>query len=93
MTMNQNLCITVKKEFGNIFKASKAVSLEKGKSHFLTRQPIKNNYWTKVEKLQEEIKNDQELIKTQNLKIKQLNQKIENYKIEKQENDDYLEDK
>ena len=91
MLSNQNLCITAKKEFVDIFRTSKAVSLEKGKSHFLARQPKKNNYLIKLEKMEEESKYDAKLMDTLKLKINRLNKKIENYEIEKQENEDYSE--
>ena len=41
---NQNMHITAKNKFVEIFKASKAVSLEKGKSHFLERLSKMNKY-------------------------------------------------
>ena len=48
--------MTVKHEFLNLFKNSQSVSLEKGKSHFLTRILKIANDQKLIEKLEEEKK-------------------------------------
>ena len=51
---SQNLCVNVKPEFLTLFKTSQAISLFKGKSHFLARQPKKTNDKIKIEEYEEE---------------------------------------
>ena len=53
---SQNLFLTVKPEILNLFKNSQSVSLEKGKSHFLTRIPKITSDQKLIEKLEEEKK-------------------------------------
>ena len=50
---SQNLGITAKPEFINIFWKSNAVSAVKGKSHFLARVPKLANDKIKITKLEE----------------------------------------
>ena len=76
MLKNQNLYITKKKEFIDIFKVSKAASFKKEKSHFLARQPKKSIWLTKLEKMEDESKYDTKLFDTLKLKIKKLKRKL-----------------
>ena len=55
---SQNLGITAKHEFINIFRKSNAVSTVKGKSHFLARVPKLTNDKIKIAKLAEEKKEE-----------------------------------
>ena len=85
---NQNLHITAKNEFVEIFKASKAVSLEKGKSHFLARLPKMNKYKLELGKVWEEKEEGDHLIQQVEAKITQFNSKMEEIESKMPENED-----
>ena len=72
---NQNLKITSKEEFINIFKDSKSASIEKGKNYFLARAPRKSKQQIKLEKSEEHKKEDDSIIQLLKSKIVQLNTK------------------
>ena len=54
MIQSQNACVNVKQEFFNFFQNSQAVSLSKGKSHFLARLLKKSNDQSKLDEYEEE---------------------------------------
>ena len=83
--------ITANKEFIDIFRASKAVSLVKGKIHYLARKPKESKQHLLLEKTEEEIKESNRLIKLLKLKISELNSKIKDIEGKFSKNEDYTE--
>ena len=79
------------KEFIDIFRASKAVSLEKGKSHYLARKPKESKQHLFLEKAEEEDKESNRTIKLLKLKKSELNSKIEDIEGKLSDNEDYTE--
>ena len=64
MIQSQNLCVNVKQEFLNLFQNSQAVSLSKGKSHFLARLSKKSKNQSKLDEYEEEKRiNDDKIIR------------------------------
>ena len=51
---SQYLCVNVKPEFLSLFETSQAVSLTKGKSNYLARQPMKASDKVKIKKFEVE---------------------------------------
>ena len=87
----QNLSMKIKPEFEKIFKESKSLSIESGKSHFLTRPPIKSIDKIKLEKAKEETKNCYYQIDIMNNEIKNLKEKLESVENSRQEHEENLE--
>ena len=86
---SQNMQITVKKEFIDIFKTSKAVSLQNGKSHFLARIPKMNKHQALLNQVNEEKKEGDVLIAKLKDIINLLNLKLEKVEQKLSENEDY----
>ena len=86
---HQNLKMTVHPEFVNIFKSSKAISFEKGKSHYLARFPKKSVYQTKYESIVEEKKELEKQASEQNYNIRLLNDKILEFEEIEKKHDEY----
>ena len=76
-------------EFVKIFKKPKPLSIENGKSHFLTRPPFESKDKVKLNKTKEETKDCYAIIDMMDNQIKKLKEKLEsmeNVKIENEEN-------
>ena len=86
---NQNLKIVAKEEFINIFKSSKWVSIEKRKRDFLARTPWKSKQQIKLEKSEEQKKEDDSIIQLLKSKIVQLNTKLDEFENKNLEYEDY----
>ena len=91
MLQNQNMCISAKKEFVEIFKSSKSLSLEQRKSYFLARAPKVNKYLSKIDKMEKERNEDDQLQLKLRGKIDSLNSKIKEFEAKQQDYDDYTE--
>ena len=89
LVQNQNLKVTASKNFIDIFKASKWISMEKEKSYFLARAPQKSLQQLKIEKYQKEKIDDSDLINNLRNKINDLNSKLDEFEKKQQLNEDY----
>ena len=83
--------ITAKKEFIDVFKASNAISLEKGKSYFLARAPLKLKQQIKLEKAEGQKKENDIIILRLKDKIEALNAKLDEFEHKQLTNEDYAE--
>ena len=83
--------ITAKKEFIDIFKASNAISLEKGKRYFLASAPLKSKQQIKLEKSEEQKKENDIIILRLKDKIEALNTKLDEFEHKQLTNEDYAE--
>ena len=66
-----------------------SVSIEKGKSYFLARAPRKYKQQIKLEKSEEQKKEDDSIIQLLKSKIVQLNTKLDEFENKNLENEDY----
>ena len=72
----QNLGVSAKQEFIDIFKRSKAISTTKGKSHFLTRVPKLTKDQLRLKKLEEEKSTAESKTKLLTRELDELKEKI-----------------
>ena len=82
---SQNIGVSAKKEFIEIFKNSQSISSVKGKSHFLARVPKPTKDQMKVRQLEEDKINSEYKAKVFKLEIDELKTKMK--KLEDQQKD------
>ena len=73
---SQNLSITAMPEFISIFKTSQSVSMHKGRSHFLTREPKLSKDKILIGKIEEERQNSERKIQKLEVELLKLSDKI-----------------
>ena len=81
----QNIGVSAKPEFIEIFKNSQSISSMKGKSHFLARMPRLSRDQLKVKQLEEEKQNNEYKVKVFKLEMEELKTKLK--KLEEQQMD------
>ncbi|CAI2366382.1 unnamed protein product [Moneuplotes crassus] len=80
----QNLMLEAKPKFIKLFQESKAISLKKGKSHFLARTPRNPKALRELDKLRKEnvhLKNKTEFLRIDCEKEEKKNEKLEHEKV------------
>ena len=87
---SQNLGANIMPQFVNIFKTSNSVSLHKGKSHFLIRQPQKTKLQAKLEKIEEEKSNSDKRMSVCIRKLDELCAKIKELEEKQIDYDDNI---
>ena len=84
LMQSQNLSITTKPEFISIFQNSQSVSIHKGRSHFLTREPKISKDKSLIAKFEEEKQTSNKKIDSLESELRKLYDKISEFE-EKQE--------